>query len=347
MRRLIAILILLPGCLEVSLVAPETPPNTILACASSPEPAPVDYGYPFDDTLRLNHIQAKGTHNSYHIETPGTPVEEHQYTHEPLDVGLAQLGLRQFELDIHQDDTLGAFTVFHIPIIDPLSTCHVFTDCLSLIRGWSDENPGHAPVIVWVEPKDDLDPTRITDYDGLDAEIRSVFPPERLFTPDDLQGNHATLKEALQSKGWPTLGQLRDHVIFIMLDSEDHMENYTREQTSLRCRAMFANQSDANSDLATFLKINDPNDKARIDEAHALGLIVTSNVDAADETDEANAARANAALVNGVHFLSSDLPAPTPNRTYSLELPGGAPVRCNPVTAPEFCTSEALEELPR
>jgi hypothetical protein len=346
MRKIYYFLLLSSGCLEVSVVTTEKPPEVEPFCAITPEPAPIDYGYPFDDSLRLDHIQAKGTHNSYHIETKGTTIAEHQYTHVPLDVGLEQLGLRQFELDIHQDDTIGAFTVFHIPVIDPLSTCHLFTDCLSTIKGWSDTHPGHAPIIVWIEPKDDLDFTKITDYDGLDAEIRSVWPPERLFTPDDLQGNHATLKEALQVNGWPTLGQLRDHIIFILLDHDDHMRDYTRGATSLRCRSMFVDQDDPNSDLATFLKINDPAD-SEVAVAHGLGLIVTSNVDSADQTDAENTAGNQAALVNGVQFMSSDLPASTEGRTYVLDLPGGAPVRCNPVTAPDFCTSLATEDLPR
>jgi hypothetical protein len=343
--RVYILLFCVGGCLEAR--PPKITTSTPPVCQSAIEPAPVDYGYPLDDTLRLNHVQAKGTHNSYHIETPGTQIAEHQYTHEPLDVGLAQLGLRQFELDIHQDDELDVFTVFHIPLLDELSTCHLFTECLSVMKVWSDDNPGHAPIIVWVEPKDDLDAEQIEDYDRLDEEIRSVWPQERLFTPDDLQRGYGSIKESLAAEGWPTLGELRDRIILIMLDDEQHMIEYTRELTSLRCRSMFVNQSDFDSDFASFVKINDPTNATRISEAISKGLIVTSNVDAADNTDEENASRAAQGLANGVHFFSSDLPAPTPNRTYFFDIPDGAPLRCNPVTAPANCQSEALEELPR
>ncbi|DAC68332.1 MAG TPA: hypothetical protein D7I12_06110, partial [Candidatus Poseidoniales archaeon] len=34
--------------------------------------------------LRINHMQMKGTHNSYHIEPLVSPTREYMYTHEEL-----------------------------------------------------------------------------------------------------------------------------------------------------------------------------------------------------------------------------------------------------------------------
>ena len=45
------------------------------------------------DPLRLNHVQMKGTHNSYHIEPLVSPTREYMYTHEPLDVQASQRGV--------------------------------------------------------------------------------------------------------------------------------------------------------------------------------------------------------------------------------------------------------------
>jgi hypothetical protein len=335
---------LLPACrFEPLLPGPDPGP----VCERSPEPAPTDYGYPLDDVLRLNQVQVKGTHNSYHIAPPGAPPP-FDFTHVPLDEGLERLGLRQFELDIHFDAAEDAHTVFHVPGVDPLSTCRLLTDCLQVIKGWSDTHPGHLPIFVWIEPKDDFDAVLITDYDAIDREIRSVWPEERLFSPDDLQGDHPSIKAALAAEGWPTLGALRDHIIIAMLDAGKHQEAYTRDRTTLKCRAMFANVSsdDLDSPFASFVKIDDPA-SPRVAEAVSRGLIVGSNVDAAEDTDEANAAGNAAALENGVHMMSSDLPELVGARTYQLTLPGGAPARCNPATAPAGCTSAAVEELPR
>src|SRR5215212_8040257 len=64
-----------------------------------PPPLPT-YDYPLDDVLRLNHIQMKGTHNSYHIAPEGA-IDDWRYTHAPLDIQLAAQGVRKVELDTH------------------------------------------------------------------------------------------------------------------------------------------------------------------------------------------------------------------------------------------------------
>ena len=37
------------------------------------------------EPLRINHIQMKGTHNSYHVEPLISPTREYMYTHQTLD----------------------------------------------------------------------------------------------------------------------------------------------------------------------------------------------------------------------------------------------------------------------
>ena len=55
------------------------------------------------EEIRLNDLRMKGTHNSYHVKTPGvsTITPENNYTHANLDVQADRLGVRQFELDVH------------------------------------------------------------------------------------------------------------------------------------------------------------------------------------------------------------------------------------------------------
>ena len=309
---------------------------------------PPDYGYPKDSILRLNHLQAPGSHNSFHI-APAKPISgEHRYTHTPLDDGLERLGLRQLELDIHWDRISNKYTVFHIPGLDELSTCHFLTDCLQVVRTWSLENPGHQPIFIFIEPKDFLDAYPITDYDLLDAEIRSVWPEDRILTPDRLQVDYLSVHERITSEGWPTLGELRDHVLFTLLDTEVHYSGYTHGNTSLKCRVMFVDgKTNLDSPFAAIIKLVNPLESTRmIQDALSRQFIVGSNVDNATATDVDNAARLNAALTLGVHLLSSDFPEPVVGRTYSLVLPEGTPSRCNPQTAPGGCVSPDIENLP-
>ena len=57
------------------------------------------FSYPLDDLLRVNELQAVGTHNSYHLRTEGVDRPEWDYDHLPLDQQADAQGVRQFELD--------------------------------------------------------------------------------------------------------------------------------------------------------------------------------------------------------------------------------------------------------
>ena len=313
-----------------------------------------DQRYPLDDRLRFNHVQAKGTHNSYHVEPDTIFSDEHRYTHAPLDVQLADQGVRQFEIDLHLREDQG-FEVFHLPLIDPDTTCRRFMDCLALTRAWSDANPGHLPIVFWLEPKDEaddpaLDPEMIPiegHYDELEAEILSVWPAERILAPDDLRRGLDTLPEAVAAHGWPTLGELRGKAIFSMLDSGEHREAYAAGSPNLNGKLMFVDASDPTDAYAAMFKINNAvSDAERVRTLLEQGFVVTSNTDGVDRSDEDNAKKLAATLAAGSHFISSDLPAPVDGHEYWFDMPGGAPARCNPLTAPAECTSEDVEILP-
>ncbi len=153
--------------------------------------------------LHLNQLQYIGTHNSYHIapngalktlirlldykESKSWPASKLlpalDFTHIPISTQL-ELGMRQFELDIHYDPKGGKFSnpgalrvlqssdvpssinydpngdlrkpgfkVFHGGI-DVESTCLLLKKCLTEIKTWSDSNPGHFPIIIQIEAKE-------------------------------------------------------------------------------------------------------------------------------------------------------------------------------------------------
>src|SRR5690606_27942946 len=141
-------------------------------------------------------------------QAPETAFDpSHEYTHAPLDEQLEVQGVRQFELDVHRSAGDGSvLEVYHINLVDPESSCATFVDCLTTVKGWSDEHPAHLPIFIWVEMKDDTGGADFTDYMMLDDEVRSVFEPAQLLTPDDVQGTYASLRERVDAEGWPTLG---------------------------------------------------------------------------------------------------------------------------------------------
>ena len=180
-----------------------------------------------DGALRLNQIQLKGTHNSYHRRPGLVLVSEHDYEHQPLDVQLEQLGVRVFELDIHQRSD--GFLVYHLPVVDSRSTCRRLRDCLETVKRWSDSHTGHVPLFIWIEPKDDVDLLRrVDDFEALDAEILAVWPRQRLITPDLVRGERESLRAAIELDGWPRLDAVRGRAMFILLDTGKHRDAYLR-----------------------------------------------------------------------------------------------------------------------
>lgn len=300
------------------------------------------------DGLRLHHAQVKGTHNSYHVE-PQIPFDpSHEYTHVMLPEQLESQGVRAFELDVHrdQDDNL---SVYHIVGIDQQTTCGSLHICLEQIKGWSDAHPGHLPIVIWLELKDDTGGQPL-DQPGalqlLDDVVTSTFPPEQLITPDDVQGEYPTLRARLQEEGWPTVDELRGQVLLTILDTDAPAELYTNGYTTLAGRPLFVRAAADQLELpwAAIAKLG-IGDREALAAAHAGNFLVATNVCGAGESDEECFAARTAAMEAGFHMLKDDFPAPVPDRDYWLEFPDGTPARCNPVTAPPDCAATALENL--
>lgn len=332
----------------------------VLACAPQEQLVeripPLRFAYPQDDVLRVNHIQMKGTHNSYHKRKTADPIPDWDYELPPLDVQLESQGVRQFELDVHYVSEEKRFSVFHVPGADDASTCPWFKDCLAAMKKWSDANRGHHPVIVLIEPKDEIDSVsdRIAGhYEELDAEILAVLGRDRVITPDDVQGDAPTLREAIVTKGWPTLGESRGKFIFGFLDSDHsqdgHLYGYTRGLKDLKGRVMFVNAA-PDEPFAGLILMDDPvADAAAIEAAAKQNFIIRTRADSDIRYIgvEAGMPRVNAARDGYGHALSTDHPILLDDfPEYFLDLTGGTPSRCHKV-APKSCKSEDIESKAR
>jgi hypothetical protein len=297
-----------------------------------------------DGILRVNHIQMLGTHNSYHIqpsEPPGNAIPDWAYTRDPLDVQLAEQGVRAVELDTFWDVESGEVQVLHVPNIDAVSTCSPLAECLRVMHEWSLSNPLHHPLFVQIEPKDDeySNPIEFDAYvDAVEAEILDSVPLASILTPDDVQGDAATLRDAITSRGWPTLGETRGKFVFFLNETRQFSEALTRGGTSVSGRLLFPETTPA-SPLAAVLIMNDPtSDIASVVEE---GFIVRTRADGVGSVDSA---RREAALTSGAQIVTTDYPV-VADGFEAMVIPGGRPSRCNPISAPPECTAEAIETL--
>lgn len=161
------------------------------------------------DEIRLNQIQAIGSHNSYHMAPPAELLEAvakfdrdakaWNYTHPPLTEQL-DMGVRQFELDIFADSKGGLFSkpsmlqlaklagakdlvfdpegklakpgfkVLHVPDIDCWSNAPTLKGALEEMLAWSDQHPQHLPVMILLECKDQPQPPLPTKPEELTRE---------------------------------------------------------------------------------------------------------------------------------------------------------------------------------
>lgn len=346
--------------------------------------------------LRLEHLQVVGTHNSYHqeaspaeqrvLDRAGVPGREAlEYAFPPLARQLARHDVRQLELDVFADPEGGRYAtpalrrlagggphdllmhapgikVLHIQDYDYRSSCFTLVACLTEIESWSASHPGHVPLTVLLELKDqplprgirgtDPLPWTAVELDSLDAEIRSVFSPRQLIVPDDVRAGRLTLSSAVLAHRWPTLATSRGKVMLLMNDSgRRHRDAYLTGHPGLTGRVLFTTGRPGRPETA-FVQVDDPRGRAlkRIRRLARRGYLVRTRADA--DTREARTGdtrRRDAALRSGAHWVSTDYPARGMaarfGSSYAVSL--GRPARCNPVTAPSRCRSARLERQRR
>jgi Phosphoinositide phospholipase C, Ca2+-dependent len=322
------------------------------------------------------------------LATLGARARNIDYTHRPLATQLSELGIRKFELDVFADpeggrfatpaalrlvkglEAVGAelrdpgFKVLHTPDIDYRTTCTTLKACLLTIRDWSRSNSWHAPIMVMLEAKDEpledpdgvgyVKPLRVgvAEFRALDAEIRSVFDDRHVLTPDRVRGKHPTLRDAVQTDGWPALRAARGKILFALDNTDAHRDDYLRGNPSLEGRMLFVSSAPPQSSAA-FIKMNEALDgeEQRIREQVGAGFLVRTRADIPTvEARNGSTVRRDAAFRSGAQYVSTDYPEPSPfGSGYVARLPGaaGLAARCNPVNAPPGCRDEWLERPAR
>jgi hypothetical protein len=244
------------------------------------------------------------------------------------------------------------FKVMHVQDIDQRSVCEPFTACLAEVRAWSKAHPRHLPIFLLIETKQSplkvdfpsVTPEPFTPavFDALDQEIRSVFGPDELITPDDVRGSFSTLHAAVSTGHLPTLESARGKVVFLM-DQRPMEPVYTQGHPDLEGRVLFTNATPGAPDAA-FTEAND----AAPDVINTLvraGYLVRTRTDS-DTVQARNndTTRRDAVLGTGAQILSTDYPkgeaAPS---GYVVSFPGGALARCNPVVKAPHCIDADLQ----
>jgi hypothetical protein len=265
-------------------------------------------------------------------------------------------------MDLLADDYLKVmskpgFKVIHVLDVDYGSSCLALSDCLGRVAAWSKAHPRHLPIIISLKTNDAKTPmpgaTKPHACDeaamnALENEIRAVFTPGQMITPDQLQGRHASLREAALAHAWPKLGAARGKVLFVLDDSADKIKAYQGARKSLEDRAMFV-AGDESSPLTAFLAIADPqNGGAHIRQAVDSGLMVITRADAdTREARENKTVRRDAAFASGAQIVQTDFAIADPTISgYRVSLAHNPSAMCGAKLQSEHCVSFEGAEAP-
>ena len=281
-------------------------------------------GFDIDDPrIQFNEVRLLASHNSYKKTLPdniyqlSVPIfgadrfKEFLYEHS-TPVNQLGNGVRGLEFDFRSQTD--GFKIFHGPIVDNGSNSPDLAMTLEELSLWSRANPGHLPVTILMEPKDDpsfMNPNfqkmNRERFKELDNTIRDILGEDRLITPADLMGDCASPAELVETNAWPSLQSLRGKFLFMLHPHRTYTDLYINMDKTLRTQvlvpAVWHYELDKFYPYTAFVIYNDP----EIEPIRALvdrHYIVRTRMDNLLFYDEPRKERA---LASGAQILSTDL----------------------------------------
>lgn len=139
----------------------------------------------------------------------------------PFDGGFYQAlyYTRVVEADIHNGAS-GTWYVAHTGSSDNNNCGHNTSGnnglsyCLADLQAWHTANPGHDPIVMHIDLKDDFNSSHTPlMLDNLLMSMFSLFP---IYKPKDLLGTYTDMRLAAQDNNWPSMGDLQGKFIFVL-----------------------------------------------------------------------------------------------------------------------------------
>jgi len=258
------------------------------------------------------------------------------------------------------------FKVLHIKDVDYNTHFYTFKQGLQKLKNWSDAHPNHLPIFVNIETKTEAPGDNaslaslgflpalqydVAAADAIDAEVKTIFGEnlEKILTPDKLRGSLSTLNEVVLQNKYPSLGECRNKIIFIM--EGDLVDYYQKNHPSLHGRAMFT-YAEAGTPEAVFVIHNNPiEDQYLIEDLVKKGYIVRTRADSGTEQARTGDYTAMiAAFASGAQIISTDYykaderAGQTGWTDYKVNFPNKELARKNPINAANVKIEAALLE---
>lgn len=146
-------------------------------------------------------MRARASHNSYSGGDRGSLIDQLD-----ANVRCIEFDFHDNDFDIIKDYRIGHLKpgaeVDHRPPNPPDDKLESW---LAVVKAWSIANPGHEPITIVLDAKDDLTDNDGADLEELNGRIKAMFGP-RLFTREDFE-KHGR---------WPDVDDMRDKVLCVL-----------------------------------------------------------------------------------------------------------------------------------
>ncbi|MEZ4432380.1 MAG: Ca2+-dependent phosphoinositide-specific phospholipase C [bacterium] len=290
------------------------------------------------DALRLNHIQVRGTVNSYHDFDPAADPSIH-YAHLPFEQQAELQGIRQFDIDVLGD---GHRLIVRRTLdwYDREVICNLFSECLAGLVLYSNRFYNHAPLVLLIGETELTNPAFpfFWHVDEIEAYVIHAFGRNRILAPADVRGGHPDLLTAIEADGWPSLDETRGKVMVVLNEHGAAREEYlTFGGLDPDDRILFLiGDLDEPSRDEVIVSFDEPgeDDLQQIEQLARGGFLVHASTDDPEMMQRLRAA--------GAHMVATRFPA------EMFGPAGDHPSSCNPVTAPATCHPEQIDRpLPR
>lgn len=313
-------------------------------------------------------------------------LESIEYSHKPIPEQLSRLGIRQLELDIYADPAGGLFAnplgrtlakasgnnpgpdpniarclelpgfkVLHAPGFDFATHAPSLQTALQQIRAWSESQPAHFPVMILLELKEfapgpsGVQPVPFTPelLKQLHSLLESIFPRNHCLIPQDLCGpGDNCVRDAVLSRGWPPLKDVRGRVFFCLDNEGDWTDRWLKAMENVDAPRVFVSVSPDHPQAAWF-KRNDP--ERQFEEITSLvrrNFLIRTRADAdTRQSRSGDTRRRDQAFASGAQYISTDFPVADSRFTdYAVRWPDAAVGRRNPVSAPAITPPNARHE---
>ncbi|CAF2613599.1 unnamed protein product [Rotaria sp. Silwood2] len=258
------------------------------------------------------------------------------------------------------------YVVYHMQLIDDKTNCYCFSDCLVRIHRWSQQNPKHYPIFLFIEIKQRFREDFLTalyggvrcqHFESMKEQILQVFPIDSFILPELIRGQQISINLALKKQrqdelsgnysygnyGWPPLSLSLGKILVSFIDDEHNIVVDLISTCESLSNFFFIAQTNINLPYASIINIRNPlvNEQLII-ESHTNGQISRVLLGYGDQQ---LFERYQQARKYGIHIISTDFVQCDDTelcQSVKNDFQSTSPILCNTVLVPSFCNTTVL-----